>query len=45
MKGVAEASALCSWFFCRLSLIESCGLLAAPYCLGLRPCGLLCPLL
>src|SRR5437667_7583848 len=40
-----KASALCSWFFCRLSLIESCVLLAAPYCLGLRPCGLLCPLL
>ena len=40
-----KASAICSWFFCRLSLIESCVLLAAPYCLGLRPCGLLCPLL
>src|SRR6266487_1847804 len=32
-----KASAICSWFFCRLSLIESCLLLAAPYCLGLRP--------
>src|ERR1700745_441589 len=31
---------LCSWFFCRLSFIESCVLLVAPYCLGLRPCGL-----
>src|SRR5437588_5445895 len=40
-----KASTICSWFFCRLSFIESCVLLAAPYCLGLRPCGLLGPLL
>ena len=40
-----KASTLCSWFFCRLSFIESCVPLAAPYCLGLRPCGLPCPLL
>src|SRR5260370_8307912 len=40
-----KASAICSWFFCRLSLIESCVLLAAPCCLGLRPFRLLCPLL
>src|SRR5258708_19977924 len=40
-----KASAICSWFFCRLSLIEFCVLLAAPCCLGLRPVGLLCPLL
>src|SRR5712691_9261443 len=40
-----KASTLCSWFFCRLSFIESCVLLTAPCCLGLRPCGLLCPLL
>src|SRR6266542_808652 len=33
-----KASAICSWFFCRLSFIESCVLLAAPYGLGLRPC-------
>jgi len=32
-----KASTLCSWFFCRLSLIESCLLLAAPYGSGLRP--------
>src|SRR5436309_2604715 len=40
-----KASAICSWFFCHLSSIEACLLLAAPGCLGLRPCGLLCPLL
>src|SRR5439155_8913161 len=40
-----KASNIWSWFFCRLSLIESCVLLAAPGCLGLRPRGLLCPLL
>ena len=28
-----------------LEFVESCVLLAAPYCLGLRPGGLLCPLL
>src|SRR5579864_8341948 len=32
-----KASNICSWFFCRLSFIESCVLLAAPYCLCLRP--------
>src|SRR6266536_6491509 len=32
-----KASNICSWFFCRLSFIESCVLLAAPCCLGLRP--------
>src|SRR2546430_3747899 len=40
-----KASAICSWFFCHLSSIEACLLLAAPGWLGLRPCGLLCPLL
>src|SRR5579862_706416 len=28
-----------NWFFCRLSFIESCVLLAAPCCSGLRPWG------
>jgi len=32
-----KASTICSRFFCRLSLIESCVLLAAPYCSGLLP--------
>jgi hypothetical protein len=32
-----KASTLCSWFFCRLSLLESCVLLATPCCSGLRP--------
>src|SRR5215471_1565580 len=32
-----KASTLCNWFFCRLSLLESCVLLLAPHCLGLRP--------
>src|SRR5262249_44062138 len=32
-----KASTICSWFFCRLSLIESYVLLATPYCSGLRP--------
>jgi len=31
-----KASNLCSWFFCRLSLIESRRLLAAPFRLGLH---------
>src|SRR5215468_3460313 len=37
LPSTAKASTICSWFFCRLSLIESCVLLAAPYCSGLRP--------
>src|SRR5215470_1582300 len=32
-----KASTICSRFFCRLSFIESCVLLVAPCCLGLRP--------
>ena len=36
-----KASTLCSWFFRRLSFIESCVLLATPCCSGLRPRGLL----
>lgn len=31
-----KASTICSWFFCRLSLIESRRLFAAPFRLGLR---------
>jgi hypothetical protein len=45
LPSTVKASTICSWFFCRLSLIESCRLLAAPCCSGLRPCDLLCPLL
>src|SRR6266403_4086914 len=32
----SSVKASTSWFFCRLSLIESCVLLVAPYCLGLH---------
>jgi hypothetical protein len=35
----SSVKASTSWFFCRLSLIESCALLAAPYCLGLIACA------
>src|SRR6266446_7288665 len=33
---LSSVKASTSWFFCRLSLIESCVLLVAPYCLGLH---------
>src|SRR5512142_624043 len=40
LPSTAKASTICSWFFCRLSLIESCVLLATPLLFGpstLRP--------
>src|SRR5215470_14351673 len=40
LPSTAKASTICSWFFCRLSFIESRVLLAAPCCSGLQPCGL-----
>ena len=33
----SSVKASCNWFFCRWSFIDSCVLLAAPCCLGLRP--------
>ena len=37
LSSPVKASTICSWFFCRLSPIESRRLLAAPFRLGLRP--------
>jgi hypothetical protein len=36
LTSAVKASNICSWFFCRLSLIESRELLVAPFRWGLR---------